>query len=534
MLYVRGQLTGRITQDMSSPLDHSYSTSSALRLQPSDDLPLYDPQRNVRKSTLHSRVYHTQLCRAKPPVPCEPAEKRSGLEEQQTMSSQVLVPPEILSEIFGYFHEQDGFIALPINQRDFPWNVAGVCSQWRRVVWNIQGGFRTIIISAPQRYRDFSPAQVKAIRHALLHALSLSTKLVGIVINSHQLGIPIPYSHRIRELKLCSNNQATLSSLFQIPPGSFDHLEELELNLYEDGPGWIIFPNWSAQVMPALRALYVDSCQEYRDSPRPALSVPWTQLTELEVTDSLSTDNILHILRHSQRVISVKFSIIDSEVAGGPHLPFTLPHLAFLSISHEDPIDADHFLGPLTLPSLETIDIMDDEMVNSTEEKEWSHQPYTALINRSHCVIRQFSLESSPIVALTFLEDSIEPFLQALPAVENLHLEILVPSSTFMKIRQNRLLLELESVTLTLDTTGVAEFTDWLLSFEVGGDHVLEQATAYFHWHIGHRLVAVEKRFMARKAKILRAGIHARLDRCEICWRSHSEGDEGSGDSDAS
>lgn len=498
-----------------------YSTSETSRLKPSHNP--YDPQRNLRKSTLSPRAYDMKLHRAQPLVPYESAEKRSGLEEQLAISSQ-LMPPEILGEIFGYFHEQDGFIVLPINQRDFPWNVAGVCSQWRRVVWNIQGGFRTIVTSPLQYGREFSPVQAHAIRHALLHAFSLSTQLVSITINTPQISIPIPYNHRIRELRLRCINQTTISSLFQVPPGSFEHLEELDLSGYEDGG--IIFPKWSSQVMPALQALYIDSCGEY--SSRPALSLPWTQLTELEVIDALSTDNILHILRHLQHIVRGKFRFIDSEVASGPHLHFTLPHLAFLSICHEYPIDADDFLGPLTLPSLEEIHIMDDELGNRIDEQEWSHQPYTALINRSHCVIRQFSLVGSPIVALNFLEDSIEPFLQALPAVESLHLEVLIPSSAFMEIRQNGLLSKLESVTLTLDTDGIEEFTDWLLSFEVSGDHVLEQATAYFH--TGHRFVAAEKRFRARKAKIRRAGIYARLDRCDCCRGSHSESDEGSGD----
>lgn len=188
--------------------------------------------------------------------------------------------------------------------------------------------------------------------------------------------IPMTYSHRVKELRLDCINQRLLSSLFQIPPGSFNHLEELDLGICVDG--WVIFPNWSAQVMPVLQVLYVDSNKQYW--PRPTLFLPWIHLTELEVADTLSTDNILHILRNSRRIVRCKFRVVERVVAS-PHLPFTLPHLAFLLLSHKYPINAAYFLGPLTLPSLEELDIMDDEMDEAVSPRVWSHQPYTALIN---------------------------------------------------------------------------------------------------------------------------------------------------------
>lgn len=114
--------------------------------------------------------------------------------------------------------------------------------------------------------------------------------------------------------------------------------------------------------------------------------------------------------------------------------------------------------------------------------------------------------------------------------MEDLYLDALVPPSTFLKIRQNRLLPELEIVGLTLDTVGIEEYINWLLSFEVGGDHQLKNASAFFH--TVHRFVAAKQHFITWEAEILCAGIHATLRRCDCYGHSESEGSEGGGDED--
>lgn len=190
--------------------------SPTLRLQPNPNLLPYDPQRNIRKLTLNKRVYdlyhldQRATYKAYPPVLYQPVEKQTGPGEQLATPSQVLLLPEVLSEIFAYFHIDDGFIELPINRREFPWNVAGVCSQWRRVVWSLPGGFRTIAIGAPQGLPDsMAFERVHAMQDSLLYTLSLSTTLVSIVAYPHLVYFPIPYSHRIKELRLNSINQGS-------------------------------------------------------------------------------------------------------------------------------------------------------------------------------------------------------------------------------------------------------------------------------------------------------------------------------------
>lgn len=316
--------------------------------------------------------------------------------------------------------------------------------------------------------------------------------------------IPISYSHRIRELKLRFIDGESLSSLFMSPAGSFDHLEELDVKM-EDGP-WAVFPGWSFRVMPALQALLVDSSQDI--FLRPALSLPWRRLTELEIADPMDPHNILDILSYLPWLIRSTFQVCG-EVQIDIYPLITLPHLTFLSLSNCS-LELAGFLDPLTLPSLEELRMTDDRLGDYILDT-WSHQPFTALIHRSHCLVRHLVLQPNQWARVSLAEDSIEPLLCALPAVKTLELPARIPSSTFVGIQLNKLLPELEVVKWMLDTAGVEQFTDWLLSFEVGGGHRLRAARA--SCHVGHRLAAAEKRFHARKFEIARAGIDAEFSR---------------------
>lgn len=517
---------------MSNLVDYQSLTPPILKTQQLYILPPHDAQRHIRKSMLGQRVYDMyhgdwrSRLGTQPPVLCEPAERRTGQRRRVAILS---LPPEILNEIFSYFHREYGFIPLPINQRHFPWNIAGVSSQWRRAVWSVLGIFDTIAIGESHGLQDLDTAQVQMIQRDLLHTLSLSTTLVALVVYPHILSVAILCSHQIRELRLHSVNQNMLSALFRIPPGSFSHLEELDVRM-SDGT-WIIFPEWGVQVMPTLRALYVNSNHRPEGLPRPALPLPWTQLTELEVADTMTPNDIIHILRHSRHMVRGTFSICEDteETMIGVHLPFTLPHLTFLSLFHQCIDNVECVIDALTLPSLEKLDVSDDDWGEASAPV-WSHQPYTALINRSHCAIKSFMLQSNELANADFLEDTIEPLLRALPAVKILRLDALVPSSTFLTIRQNGLLSKLENVVWTVDAAGTEGYIDWLLSFEAGGDHALRSASAAFH--TGRGFVAAEKRFSAVKAEISLAGIDTGLFRCD-CSEMHSDLPEDDSDEDS-
>lgn len=194
-------------------------------------------------------------------------------------------------------------------------------------------------------------ANVEFIRQGLLHTLSLTTGLVGIAMSTLLIGIPRPHSHRIRELRLHCINKEMVDLLFQLP---FNHLEELDLTM--ENRTWIVFPQWGVQAMPVLQALYIDSTSEYW--LRPMLSLPWTQLTELDIADLMTPNNILTILHHSQRLIRGTFKVQDKG-ALDTDAPINMPHLAFLSLSHTSPINMTRFLSLLTLPSMTHFEMMD-------------------------------------------------------------------------------------------------------------------------------------------------------------------------------
>lgn len=362
---------------------------------------------------------------------------------------------------------------------------------------------------------------------AFSRIISLSTALVSLVVYPPFFRVPSLHSHRIKELMLHFITQEMLTFLFQNPEGSFNHLENLHVKARNDY-SWIDFPSCSSLVMPALKVLRVDSSGD--DSLHPALSLPWTQLRELEVADAMEPYDILDILNHSPCLVRSTFQVWE-EAGFDTHPPITLPHLTLLSLSHKYSFDVAAFLDPLILPSLEELHMTD----NGLSAGKWSHQAFTALINRSQCIIQHLVLRPNRWARVRLREDSIEPLLRALPAVKMLVLPPVVPSSMFVVIRQNRLLSQLVLVRWMVDTAGAEGFTDWLLSFEAGGGHRLKWPAA--SCHVGR---LEERRFYERKAEIAYIGISAALSRagkgddgscnCEDLDTDGSEGDEDEDD----
>lgn len=284
--------------------------------------------------------------------------------------------------------------------------------------------------------------------------------------------------------------------------------------------------------MPSLKALCVDSVWQ-ENLPRAAPSLPWTRLTVLKIADAMEPYDVLEILSHLPRLVRTTFQIYE-EVGIETYPPITMRHLTFLSLSHSYSFNMASFLDSLTLPSLKEFYITNDGYITDTLGT-WFHQPFTNLITRSHCNIRHFVLKPNRWRRVSLGEDSMEPLLRALPVVQTLKLPAVVPSSTFMEIRKNGLLSQLKSVKWMLDAAGVEGFIDWLLSFKAGGNHKLKMAKA--SCHVGRRFMAVEKRFHARQAEIVCAGIESKLSRagqnlhgscnCDDPDTDGSEGDEG-------
>ncbi|KAF9455573.1 hypothetical protein BDZ94DRAFT_1316094 [Collybia nuda] len=436
-------------------LRYQSSTTPEYTPQPRtfEESPLHDPKRYIRRSTLRHNISQKQL----DDMGCtgdREAQTRTR-DGPTTTTIQLLMFPEILLEIFTHLYEQYGFIALPIHRRDFPWNVNAVCSQWRRVVWSMGDICDTIMITGPHGSSYMTHAKMESALHTLTHILSLSAALVSVEVKADFARIPVLHSHRLRELRLDFVNEEILTSLFRVPPGSFDHLEELDL-IFQDTREdiWLVFPPWSAQVMPVLQALYVDSTPYERYILRPMFFLPWVRLTEIEIADAMSPRNILDILRQSQYLVRGTLRVYDEGVVDESY-PITLPHLVFLSLIYETVVDMTHFLGSLILPALEEFHICCENM---GEGFTWSHQPFTSLINRSHCGIKQFTFEPTSVATTSLLEDSAESFLQALPVVKTLKLHVIIPASTFVAIQQSKLLLQVESIALILRGDGVEDF----------------------------------------------------------------------------
>lgn len=150
------------------------STLSGFRPEQSD-LPQRDTQRHVRRSALEASLRRKQWYNRTPAGELSVLRPSAGLAGQRKRLA--ALPSEILNEIFVYLHRQYAFIALPIDRQDFPWNVAGVCSQWRQVVWGMPGAFDTIVIGKPHGSPSLGSAQVEAVGYMLSYILSLTPYL---------------------------------------------------------------------------------------------------------------------------------------------------------------------------------------------------------------------------------------------------------------------------------------------------------------------------------------------------------------------
>lgn len=416
------------------------------------------------------------------------------------------LPPEILNEIFSYILNQHQFVVVPkSDERDFPWNVAAVCSQWRRVVWNVHGLQSTIVVG--EQYGSPSTlgtSRWQAAVHSLSHLLCLSTapELLRMSVHSPFFQIPCFYSHRLRGLKLCSISQYKLEDLFA--SGMFENLEELDLET--DRGTSAIFPVSCVQTMPILQALYLNP-----DNTRDLyirVFIPWTQLTEVEICGNVDARDALGILMHSPQLVRGSFKTYMEQAMSGLR-PFTLFHLTYLCISQRFPFNINTFLEVLNLPALQELHVCLMESMNH----QWSHQPFTSLITRSRCVITHLVLEIdyNQWARVNLAEHSIEPLLHAVPSVKRLKIPAVIPSYTFDIISQDWLLAHLENVEWALDAAGVEQYIAWLLTFGVDGGHSLTVATA--SCHVGRRFLAAEVLLNTKKLEIAQAGIKAELCR---------------------
>ncbi|KAJ6578130.1 hypothetical protein B0H19DRAFT_576156 [Mycena capillaripes] len=279
-----------------------------------------------------------------------------------------LIPPEILSEIFIFCHNQK--VENPQEPHNIPVYLTQICSFWRHLALNTPDLWSSVSLyfsggwapstRAIMKFADAWLARGRP-RKLALHIdmlsmddsddVSLGKAPIGRLIAARARGW--------QKISFTGCSDKMTQEIIAILAGtSFPSLEEIELE------SWASI--WDTR-FDALRTLPRLNCVRLRlGSARSSqhdltlLFLPWAQLKDLSITAPISGRAFLEILPNCPELAILQLHVLLDITAGG--LPIiTLSKLSQLSLTANTPpggsSDVDSFLDALDLPSLHDLDL---------------------------------------------------------------------------------------------------------------------------------------------------------------------------------
>lgn len=303
------------------------------------------------------------------------------------------LPPEILSQIFGWCGEEKITSLPPDRSRSQVWDLLRVCTKWRRIaltepsLWNM--------IEVPERY-----ALSETIVHTLLDIFR-NKGSNGVIKFFVSLGceedwtttqrLLLEHPSRLRQLHL------KIRTLPNPPifPDMFHNLMSLTVagELLENfSPGQIPFMDLSTA--HDLRDLSLHCSQEtgYRFIP-PQIYVPWIQLTSLSISRIPITDAAT-ILSQCTNLVHCSISYIESyELSYFNRITLNSLQTLQLSTSSQIPCRTfDSFIMALVTPALKSI-------ICKGRASMWLLEEFLQFIERSSCTLETFCASAHIIPA---------------------------------------------------------------------------------------------------------------------------------------
>ncbi|KAJ6466219.1 hypothetical protein C8R45DRAFT_1106478 [Mycena sanguinolenta] len=256
------------------------------------------------------------------------------------------LPIELLVEIFRHairHHVNNGI-------RDVH-HITQVCSHWRKVahaappLWT---GPICIDLSDGRRQLYVDGLEAWLARSASLN-IPISLEVNGSTIDPRTVELVLGIAPRLRSLRC--DSCLPMSFISRLAACRLDNLEELGLpRLADRDPNMSEFP--ALTMVPRLRKSRMSI-----QSDEPHILIPWAQLTDLNL-DSNSLDIILGTMVKCTALIYASIHTSSSSVhIGAQRSPLTFCHLHILSLRFDCPQSMAQFLGSVSTPALEELDL---------------------------------------------------------------------------------------------------------------------------------------------------------------------------------
>lgn len=473
---------------------------------------------------------------------------------QGAMSPMSRIPPEILSRIFAHYAQ--GGTIIPPRPKTNPWKVGQVSSYWRQVLWSTPEVWKEIVVSSLPEIFTGTPAQYAfaienlfRIRTAIEDIFSRSGATQSVVVHNH-LTTPvadliIPLSNQIKSLSLMWLSFAAYLSLLELPPGSWDCLETLtlQLDITDDIHSPLQYSSFHAA--PNLKDVHIELMMQSLIIGKfhnfSLLLLPWLQLNRVTISRLSIPCGAAHTILAQCTAMSYCSIVVRSDhntIITSTII--TLTQLETFEASQDWPLDWSIFLQPFVFPALKRMVLMPGPDEKMCSDQMISLEGITLLVLRSNCRLETLSVGGDPrnVISLATIADfDVESFLHSSPELRTLIGSFILPPSVFDSIQTNVLDLPfLEYVVLRLRRQGLRRFLDFL------DDHITYHPERQAYIYSGNikkaviwcrprpRTMPVYKRYERRSRLYRRAGLEILID---IEYRNHMEESDEDGDSDS-
>ncbi|KAF9462207.1 hypothetical protein BDZ94DRAFT_1322751 [Collybia nuda] len=346
-----------------------------------------------------------------------------------------ILPTEIISSIFrACAHGLQ--VHLPISYDSstvtIPWVLGQVCKSWKEISDNEASLWSSLTLSYnrvrdkrafTQRVKDtiFPRTKLEQISITCL-GFEDTDRIDSSDIHGPVLMLIMPNLGRFRDLSL-SLTATELKPLVASPPGLCTLLESVQLEYLRssrDGARDVEIghlPLVAFDRAPMLRKLYLKCHFPCRFIGEDPLSLPWSQLMELDIDIGLPYHSVINFLPLCTQLVHFHIYLTGTANPGSESY-IVLPRLRSISLFSYSSHAYSKILGVLTLPALRELRLS----LHSFDTISIQNTMLTLLV-RSECTLELFTLMSPYVNPI----DDMSVLLEAMPRLRKLYIHYHIP-----------------------------------------------------------------------------------------------------------
>jgi hypothetical protein len=300
------------------------------------------------------------------------------------------LPLEMLLEIFEQYGSKEVTLPPPrastaIDDFSIHWNLARVCSWWRRAIFCRPGYWVNFRASGfDDQYRGLYQ---QAFDRNISSPLPITLSCPFYPLSTNDLTHTIyPNAPRIKSLVLTLRDQECLDFLTH-PPGLFHALEDIVLR-FEYVPSFPAVKSTVLEGACSLRSVAFQLfpgqyCHSFPHLAFNNLCVPWTQLTKVLMDINISVSAAHLMLSQCESMVHCALRVVNND--SPPPLQcnsiVVVPNLQGLDVYCAGETYSE-FLQPLVMPSLKELFF---RISAHSEHRDWPGAALLSFIHRSRC-----------------------------------------------------------------------------------------------------------------------------------------------------